>query len=55
MDHCREAGIRLVAAHRNALELFELSEEVLYQVTPFVDLPVNLQRCVVVKFFQTFR
>ena len=44
MDHRRETGIRLVAAHCNALELLELAKEVLDQVTPFVDLPVNLQR-----------
>ena len=44
MNHGREAGVRLVAAHCDALELLELAEEVLDQVTPLVDFQVDLQR-----------
>ena len=42
MDSGGEAVIGLVAAHGDALELHELAEEVFDQVTPFVDLGVDL-------------
>ena len=39
-----EAGVGLVRAHGNALELLELAEEVLDQVTSFVEVSVDLER-----------
>ena len=47
VDHCGEALIGLVGAQRDAFELLELAEEVLDQVTPFVDLFVDgeLEEC----------
>jgi len=44
MDHGCEACVGFVAAHGNALELFQLAEEVLDQMAPFVDLGVDGER-----------
>jgi hypothetical protein len=44
MDHGREALIGLVAAHRDTFELLEFAKEILDQVTPRVDVGVNLAR-----------
>jgi hypothetical protein len=46
MDDCVEADVGFVGAHSDALELLELAEEVLDQMTPFVDLGVEWQRLV---------
>src|SRR3984893_2178669 len=43
MDHRLEALIGFVGAHGDTLELLEFAEEVLDQMTPFVDLGVDLQ------------
>ena len=44
MDHRCEALIGFVAAHGDALELFEFAEEILDQMTPFVHFQVDLER-----------
>lgn len=38
MDHCGEALIGFIAAHCDALELFEFAEEVFDKVSPFVSI-----------------
>ena len=43
MDDGGEALVGFVGAHGDALELLEFAEEVLDQVTPFVDLGVERQ------------
>ena len=45
MDHGFEAGIELASAHGDPFELLELAKEVLDQVPPLVDLPIDLKRC----------
>ena len=45
MDHGGEACVGFVAAQGDALELFQLAEEVLDQMAPFVDLLVDGERC----------
>src|SRR5260370_15807072 len=44
MDHGLEALVGFVGAHGDTFELFELAEEVLDQMTPFVHLGVDLER-----------
>src|SRR5713101_6201679 len=44
MDHGLEALVGFVGAHGDTLELLELAEEVLDQMTPFVHLGVDLER-----------
>jgi hypothetical protein len=44
MDHGRETLIGLVAAHRDTFELLEFAKEVLDQVTPLVDVSIDLAR-----------
>src|SRR6266700_1481752 len=44
MDHGLEALVGFVRAHGDTLELLELAEEVLDQMTPFVHLGVDLER-----------
>src|SRR5690349_8105215 len=44
MDHGGEALIGLVAAHRDALELLELAEEVLDEVPPRVEVGIDVER-----------
>src|ERR1700693_3693176 len=44
MDHRLEALVGFVGAHGDTLELLELAEEVLDQMTPFVHLGVDLER-----------
>ena len=44
MDHRLEALVGFVGAHGDTLELLELAEEILDQVTPFVHLGVDLER-----------
>ena len=44
MDHRCEAPICLVGAQGDALELFELAEEVFDQVAPFVHFQVDRER-----------
>ena len=44
MDHGIEARIRLVAAHGDAFELFQFAEEILDQVAPLVEVPVDAER-----------
>jgi hypothetical protein len=45
MDHSCEAVIVFVGSQGDAFELLELAEEVLDQVTPFVHLHVDGERC----------
>lgn len=44
MDHGREALIGFVAAHGDALELLELAEEILDEMSPLVEVGVDLAR-----------
>lgn len=44
IDHCFEGCVGLVGSHCDALELFEFAEEVLDQVTTFVEVRVDDQR-----------
>jgi hypothetical protein len=44
MDHGCEAVIGFLCGQSDALELLELAEEILDQVTPFVDLGVDDER-----------
>jgi hypothetical protein len=44
MDHGGETLIGFVAAHGNAFELFDLAEEVLDQMAPFIDFRVDVER-----------
>ena len=44
IDHRLEAAICLVASHSYALEFLQLAEEVLDQVAPFVNVPVDIER-----------
>src|SRR5713101_3506659 len=44
MDHGLEALVGFVGAHGDALELLELAEEVLDQMTPFIHLGIDLER-----------
>ena len=44
MDHGLEALIGFVGTHGDTLELLELAEEVLDQMTPFVHLGIDLER-----------
>ncbi len=44
MDHGLKALVGFVCAHGDTLELLELAEEVLDQMTPFVHLGVDLER-----------
>lgn len=43
VDHCGKALVGFAGAHGDALELFELAEEVFDQVTPFVHFGVDLE------------
>lgn len=43
MDHSREAAVGFVCAHGDAFELFELTEEILDQMTPFIHLLIDLE------------
>src|SRR5215213_139256 len=44
MDHGGETRICFVAAHGHALELLQLAEEVLDQVSPLIDIEVYVER-----------
>jgi hypothetical protein len=44
MNEGFEAGIGFVGSHGDAFEFFELAEEVLDQVAPFVDFGIERQR-----------
>jgi hypothetical protein len=44
LDHGLEALVGFVGTHGDSLELLELAEEVLDQMTPFVHLGVDPQR-----------
>ena len=44
MDHGGETLIGFVAAHGNAFELFDLAEEVLDQMAPFIDFRIDVER-----------
>jgi len=44
MDGGAEAGICFVSAHGDPLELFELAEEILDEMAPFVDFEVDRDR-----------
>ena len=44
MDHGSEAGVSFVAAHGNAFELFDLAEEILDEMTPFVHFGIDGER-----------
>src|SRR5450631_104575 len=45
MDDGFKALVGFVGAHGDSLELFELAEEILDQMAPFVELGVERQRC----------
>ena len=44
MNHCCETFVSFVRAHGDALELFDLAEEILHQMPPFVHLQVDIER-----------
>ena len=44
MNHSLEALVRFAGSHGDTFELLEFSEEVLDQMTPFVDFSVYFQR-----------
>jgi hypothetical protein len=44
MNHGLETSVGFVAAHGDALELFDFAEEILHQMPPFVHLQVNIER-----------
>jgi len=42
--HSRETGVGFVGAHGDALELLEFGEEVLDEMSPFIDFQVDIER-----------
>ncbi len=44
IDHRLEAAVCLVASHCYAFEFFQFAAEVLDQVAPFVNVPVDIER-----------
>ena len=44
VDHRFETCVGFVAAHGNALELFDFAEEVFDQMPPFVDFQIDIER-----------
>ena len=44
VDHRLEAGVCLVTSHCDAFEFLQLAEEILDEVTPFVDVLVDIER-----------
>ena len=44
VDHGLETGVCLVGSHCDAFEFLQLAEEVLDQMTPFVDVLVDIER-----------
>ena len=44
VDHRFETAVCLVASHCDAFEFFQLSEEVLDQVAPFVNVRIDVER-----------
>jgi hypothetical protein len=44
VDHGGEALTGFVAAHGNAFELFDLADEVLDQMAPFIDFRIDVER-----------
>ena len=44
VDHRLEASVCLVASHCDAFEFLQFAEEILDQVAPFVNVPVDVER-----------
>ena len=44
VDHGLETGVCLVGSHCDAFEFLQLAEEILDEVTPFVDVLVDIER-----------
>ncbi len=44
VDHRLETGVCLVGSHCDAFEFLQLAEEILDEVTPFVDVLVDIER-----------
>ena len=44
IDHCAIAFVGFVASHCDTFELFDLTEEILDEMSPFVDLQIDVQR-----------
>src|SRR5882757_1503520 len=44
VDHRLETAVCLVGSHCNAFEFLQLAEEILDEVTPFVDVLVDIER-----------
>ena len=44
VDHRLETAVCLVASHCDAFEFLQLAEEILDEVTPFVDVLVDIER-----------
>jgi len=45
VDHGGKAGVGFVSSHGHSLELLQLTEEVLDQVPPFINVQVDVERC----------
>ena len=44
VDHGLETGVCLVGSHCDAFEFLQLAEEILDEVTPFVDVLIDIER-----------
>lgn len=52
MEHSCEAGVSLATLHRHPFELFQLTEEVLDEMPPLVDVSIKNERCCPVDLLQ---